>query len=138
MKSKTSLESAGRCTTNFRLKLGPDDSHAGSKPHVACDRLRHRHFFREAGRQATPAAVQQSVRFVNTLPPEFTSLQTFTMLVSVCISARDVTTAMQVAAMLRSSGRKPDTILYTNLITGTPHFPMALVPLCLQIEVSAP
>jgi len=40
------------------------------------------------------------------------------MLVSVCVKARDLTQALHAADMLRSTGRKLDTILYTNLISG--------------------
>lgn len=40
------------------------------------------------------------------------------MLISVCVKARDLTQALHAADMLESTGRRLDTILYTNLISG--------------------
>ena len=40
------------------------------------------------------------------------------MLISVCVKAKDLTQALHAADMLKSTGRKLDTILYTNLIGG--------------------
>ncbi len=40
------------------------------------------------------------------------------MLISVCVKAKDLTQALHAADMFRSTGRKLDTILYTNLIGG--------------------
>ena len=42
------------------------------------------------------------------------------MLISVCVKAKDLTQALHAADMFRSTGRKLDTILYTNLIGGQP------------------
>lgn len=55
------------------------------------------------------------------LPRKFTDARTYNMLVSVCVKARDLTQALHAADMLRSTGRKLDTILYTNLIGGARH-----------------
>ena len=40
------------------------------------------------------------------------------MLISVCVKAKDLTQALHAGDMLKSTGRKLDTILYTNLIGG--------------------
>lgn len=45
------------------------------------------------------------------------------MLVSVCVKGRDLVQAMHAADMLRTTGRKLDTILYTNLIGGAKCIP---------------
>lgn len=58
------------------------------------------------------------MRFVQLLPPHKTGLSTYNMLVSVCIAARDLPSALQAGVMLRNSGRHLDTFLYTNLITA--------------------
>ena len=54
------------------------------------------------------------------LPRKFTDARTYNMLVSVCVKAKDLTQALHAADMLKSTGRKLDTILYTNLISGEP------------------
>ena len=81
-------------------------------------RLRQKHFLKEAARQATPKAVRQALRFVHILPRAYAQLQTYNMVVTVCIRAKDMASALQAADMLRSTGRKPDAFLYTNLISG--------------------
>lgn len=78
----------------------------------AC-RLRHKHFFRAAQRRG---AVDAALRFLSLLPRGATDARTYTMAVSVCAAAQDVHAALQVADMWRSTGRKPDTFLYTNVI----------------------
>ena len=60
------------------------------------------------------------MRFVQLLPRRYADARTYNMLVSVCAAARDVTAALHAADMLKSTGRKMDTIMYTNLITGGP------------------
>lgn len=55
------------------------------------------------------------------LPRKFTDARTYNMLVSVCVKAKDLTQALHAADMLKSTGRKLDTILYTNLISGKPY-----------------
>jgi len=62
--------------------------------------------------------VKQAFRFLEVLPRELTNLQTYNMVVTVCVRARDMAAAMQAADILRSTGRKPDSVLYNNLITG--------------------
>ena len=52
------------------------------------------------------------------LPRQYMDARSYNMLVSVCVAAKDLVAAMHAADMLKSTGRKPDTILYTNLITG--------------------
>ncbi len=51
------------------------------------------------------------------------------MLISVCVKAKDLTQALHAADMFRSTGRKLDTILYTNLIGGQP-LPCAMAQDC--------
>jgi hypothetical protein len=46
------------------------------------------------------------------------------MLISVCVKAKDLTEALHAADMLKSTGQKLDTILYTNLMTGAPLLPL--------------
>ena len=58
------------------------------------------------------------MRFVQLLPRRYADTRTYNMLVSVCAAAADVTSALHAADMLRSTGGKPDTIMYTNLIAG--------------------
>ena len=58
------------------------------------------------------------MRFVQLLPRRYADTRTYNMLVSVCAAAGDVTSALHAADMLRSTGGKPDTIMYTNLIAG--------------------
>ena len=58
------------------------------------------------------------MRFVQLLPRRYADARTYNMLVSVCTAARDVTAALHAADMLKSTGRKLDTIMYTNLIAG--------------------
>ena len=58
------------------------------------------------------------MRFVQLLPRRYADARTYNMLVSVCAAARDVTAALHAADMLKSTGRKMDTIMYTNLIVG--------------------
>ena len=52
------------------------------------------------------------------LPRRYADTRTYNMLVTVCGAAGDVTSALHAADMLRSTGGKPDTIMYTNLIAG--------------------
>ena len=52
------------------------------------------------------------------LPRQYTDARTYNMLISVCVRAKDLTQALHAADMLESTGRKLDTILYTNLIGG--------------------
>lgn len=52
------------------------------------------------------------------LPRQYTEASTYNMLISVCVKAKDLTQALHAADMFRSTGRKLDTILYTNLIGG--------------------
>ncbi len=78
-------------------------------------RLKHRHFLRTA---ADRCAVKQAMRFVQLLPRRYADTRTYNMLVTVCGAAGDVTSALHAADMLRSTGGKPDTIMYTNLIAG--------------------
>ncbi len=60
----------------------------------------------------------QAMRFVQLLPRRYVDARTYNMLVSVCAAAGDVKSALHAADMLRSTGGKPDTIMYTNLIAG--------------------
>ena len=60
----------------------------------------------------------QAMRFVQLLPRRYADTRTYNMLVTVCAAAGDVTSALHAADMLRSTGGKPDTIMYTNLIAG--------------------
>ena len=68
------------------------------------------------------------------LPRALTDERTYNMLVSVCVRGRDLTQALHAADMLKTSGRRLDTILYTNLIGGArpapllPHGPVGLQP----------
>lgn len=78
-------------------------------------RLKHRHFLRPA---AERRAVKHAMRFVQLLPRRYADSRTYNMLVSVCAAARDVNAALHAADMMKRTGRKLDTILYTNLITG--------------------
>ena len=57
---------------------------------------------------------------VQVLPRQYTDASTYNMLISVCVRAKDLTQALHAADMFRSTGRKLDTILYTNLIGGQP------------------
>ena len=81
-------------------------------------RVRHKDFLRPA---ADHKAVGHAMRFVQLLPSRVTDTRTYTMLVSVCIAARDLPMALQAGMMLKDSGRRLDTFLYTNLITGKLH-----------------
>ncbi len=58
------------------------------------------------------------------LPRSYTDARTYNMLVSVCVKACDLTEALHAADMLKSTGRKLDTILYTNLICGAVPLPL--------------
>lgn len=58
------------------------------------------------------------MRFVQLLPVHLTDARTYNMLVSVCIAARDLPMALQAGTMLRNTGRRLDTFLYTSLITA--------------------
>ena len=80
----------------------------------AC-RVRHKDFLRPA---ADHKAVSHAMRFVQLLPSHMTDARTFNMLVSVCIAARDLPMALQAGMMLKNTGRRLDTFLYTSLITG--------------------
>jgi pentatricopeptide repeat protein len=64
-----------------------------------------------------------ALRAVQILPTRLTDERTYNMLVSVCVKGRDLVQAMHAADMLRTTGRRLDTILYTNLIGGAfaPH-----------------
>ena len=62
--------------------------------------------------------MKQAMRFVQLLPRRYADTRTYNMLVTVCGAAGDVTSALHAADMLRSTGGKPDTIMYTNLIAG--------------------
>ncbi len=68
------------------------------------------------------------MRFVQLLPSHMTDARTYNMLVSVCIAARDLPMALQAGMMLKNTGRRLDTFLYTNLITGK----ISFVPLATQ------
>ena len=81
---------------------------------IAC-RVRHKDFLRPA---ADHKAVSHAMRFVKLLPSHMTDARTYNMLVSVCIAARDLPMALQAGMMLRNTGRRLDTFLYTSLITG--------------------
>jgi len=81
-------------------------------------RLRQKHFLGKAASLGSAMSVKQAFRFLEILPHEFTNLQTYNMVVTVCIRARDMAAAMQAADILRSTGRKPDAVLYNNLIKG--------------------
>ena len=64
------------------------------------------------------------------LPRQYTDARTYNMLISVCVRAKDLTQALHAADMLESTGRKLDTILYTNLIGGVlpdPHSKMCII-----------
>ena len=78
-------------------------------------RVRHKDFLRPA---ADHKAVSHAMRFVKLLPSHMTDARTYNMLVSVCIAARDLPMALQAGMMLRNTGRRLDTFLYTSLITG--------------------
>ena len=52
------------------------------------------------------------------LPRQYTDARTYNMLISVCVKAKDLTEALHAADMMRSTGKRLDTILYTNLIGG--------------------
>lgn len=80
-------------------------------------RVRHKDFLRPA---ADHKAVSHAMRFVQLLPSHMTDARTYNMLVSVCIAARDLPMALQAGMMLRNTGRRLDTFLYTSLITGGP------------------
>jgi pentatricopeptide repeat protein len=56
------------------------------------------------------------------LPRRLTDERTYNMLVSVCVRGRDLTQALHAADMLKTTGRRLDTILYTNLIGGAASF----------------
>jgi pentatricopeptide repeat protein len=49
---------------------------------------------------------------------QYVNSRTYNMVVSVCIKARDLKSALQAADMMQIAGLKRDTILYTNLIKG--------------------
>ena len=58
------------------------------------------------------------MRFVQLLPRRYADARTYNMLVSVCAAAGDVKSALRAADMLKQTGKKIDTIMYTNLIAG--------------------
>ena len=60
----------------------------------------------------------RAVLCMQVLPRQYTDARTYNMLISVCVRAKDLTQALHAADMLESTGRKLDTILYTNLIGG--------------------
>ena len=78
-------------------------------------RVQHKIFLRAA---ADHKAVDHAMRFVQLLPSRLTDARTYNMLVSVCIAARDLPSALKAGEMLKQTGRKIDTYLYTSLITG--------------------
>jgi hypothetical protein len=79
-----------------------------------------KHFLGKAASLRSAMSVKQAFKFLEILPREFTNLQTYNMVVTVCIHARDMAAALQAADILRSTGRKPDAVLYNNLIKGHP------------------
>ena len=56
---------------------------------------------------------------VQLLPRQLVDGRTYNMLVSVCVAARDLPSALKAAEMYKATGRQLDTILYTNLICST-------------------
>lgn len=62
--------------------------------------------------------MKQAVRFVQLLPRACVDARTYNMLVSVCVAAKDLAAALHTADMMETTGRKLDTRLYTNLVTG--------------------
>ena len=105
----------------------PQSTHSAGNPFVV-RRLLHRHFLKAARRKRDVGA---ALRFVQLLPRENSDARTYNMLVSVCAAARDAAAALRVADMWRSTGRKVDTMLYTNIIVGAapPCSPPSLCPL---------
>lgn len=81
---------------------------------VLC-RVQHKIFLRAA---ADHRAVDHAMRFVQLLPNQLTDARTYNMLVSVCIAARDLPGALKAGELLKRTGRKLDTYMYTSLITG--------------------
>ena len=64
-------------------------------------------------------ASKHALHYVQLLPAQFTDARAYNMVVTACVAACDLPAALEAAEHLRASDRKLDTILYTNLITGT-------------------
>lgn len=100
-----------RADSSLQLPKGLGFVH---KTAVLC-RVKHKVFLRAA---AEHRAVDHAMRFVQLLPDRLTDARTYNMLVSVCIAAKDLKSALRAGQMLKQTGRKIDTFLYTSLITG--------------------
>jgi pentatricopeptide repeat protein len=77
----------------------------------------------EAAAAGRKLAVKLALRFTALLPREYSLPATYNMAITVCVRAKDLPHAQQAADMMRSTGRRPDTILYTNLLHWLPHHP---------------
>lgn len=91
-------------------------------------RIKQKHFLGRAAREGNSKAVQFAFRFVETMPRAYTSIATYNMLITVCTQAKDLPAAMKALDLLKVHGYKPDSILYNNLITGTPAQSQAFYP----------
>jgi pentatricopeptide repeat protein len=81
---------------------------------VEC-RLLQRHFLKSANKRRD---VDAALQFVQLLPQNVVDVRTYTMLIGVCVAARDAAAALSVADSWREMGRKLDTKMYTSVITG--------------------
>jgi pentatricopeptide repeat protein len=84
--------------------------------------MSHKDFLSAAADCATAGrrvwAVKVAMRFTQLVPRAYTLPATYNMLITVCVRAQDLPHALQAADMMRSTGRRLDTILYTNLLHG--------------------
>lgn len=82
---------------------------------VFCIRLQQKKFLRIAAEQK---AVKPAMRFVQMLPDSAVDARTYNLLVTVCVKARDLKSALDVKKAVVDNGHRLDRILYTNLISG--------------------
>lgn len=78
-------------------------------------RLLQRHFLKSANKRRD---VDAALQFVQLLPQNVVDVRTYTMLIGVCVAARDAAAALSVADSWREMGRKLDTKMYTSVITA--------------------
>ena len=95
-------------------------------------RLWHKEFLRAA---ADLKASKHALHYVQLLPPQFTDARVYNMVITACVAACDLPAALEAAEHLRASGRKPDTILYTNLITGALSDPASSSTRCRLLHI---
>lgn len=78
-------------------------------------RLQQKLFLRMAARKK---AVKPAMHFVQMLPKTAVDKRTYNLLVSVCVKAQDLKSALDIKKIVEGNGYGVDLVLYTNLIAG--------------------